>query len=334
MAVAGAPSFTVEWVGPRALETSAGPVSRAGLVARVQGRQVSWQVVSPGDRATLRGKTLVLEPRLEARPFLDARYEHLLLGGTGSGLSLALPETADLRLNGEAAKVADLPRGKAAFVRWDADTGRVGRLEVVDPLAVRAASPGTGDLWSVRLLTPGPLTAGQAVDVELKAPSQGEAFFDVAGVAWDVPAREVSPGVYRGSLPVVPGLDARNTYVLGRYRRDGVEYPVRVGPSLSLAPTPPQVHTFGPTTVWTGGPIYAELSSAGTLIDASATRLAVDGVDVTSRAERTVDLIVYWPDELAPGSHIVDLAVADLAGNVTHKRWTFSSPERPTPQRR
>jgi hypothetical protein len=284
-------------------------------------------LVSPGDRVLdWEGGNLRVQARLVRGEFLDARHGELLLGR----FSLSLPPKAEVLLNGQPCPPEDLPRGRAALARLDPVSGRVGRLEVVDPghaggheaseiLAVRVG------LGSSEELLPRPARAGEVLHLELRAPEAGRAVFDVAGVVRGLAAHEVEPGLYRARLVVPPGLDAPNTFVLGRFfSRDG-EPSVRVGPVLSLAPSPPRVLQFGPQgAAWGRSPVFARYESPGTVVDADRVRIWLDGRDVSARALRRVDLVWYAPAEgLASGLHRVRLQVVDAAGNRTQVSWRF-----------
>lgn len=283
------------------------------------GRAVPPGTVSPGDTVQIDGATLVLRPSLLRGEFMDTRYGELLLGR----VNLMLPDGADVRLNGRPAKAADLPPGQAAVVRYEPATGRVGRLEVVDPRQKREKPAAAGDIWSVTASAPRPLRAGETVRLELKAPSGGRAAFDVAGLTWDLPAREAAPGIYRAEFQVVPGMDVRDTFVLGRFSRQGVAYPVRVGNRLSLAASPPEVRQWGPTGAATSAaPVFAVYESAGATVDAARVSLRLDGVDVTRRCRRTVS-VVLCEEGLTPGRHRAEVRVVDTAGNATVKAWDF-----------
>ncbi len=302
-----------------------------GCVRRVliDGTPVPRQVVAPGDQVlSWAGGTLVLRPCLVRGAFLDLRFGELLLGKA----NLLLPEGAEIRCNGRPVAASQLPRGAVALARLNPATGRVGRLEVVDP----GNSAGVGRVWAVRAgLEPGALApsralrAGETLHLELRAPAGGEARFDLAGVAWSWPAREVKTGLYRARFLVPPGLDARGTFVLGHWRRRGDERAVRVGPTVSLAPTPPGLAQFGPKGTASGrSAVFASYESPGAAIEASRVRLWLDGVDRTRLARRTVDL-VWWqpPDLLPPGPHQVRVLVVDTAGNQVEHSWSFLVPQ-------
>ncbi|MHB9112019.1 MAG: Ig-like domain-containing protein [Thermoleophilia bacterium] len=80
--------------------------------------------------------------------------------------------------------------------------------------------------------------------------------------------------------------------------------------------------------------ISAELIEEGSGIDPDSLNLAVDGINATSLAAMTGNLVSYTPPEtLTPGPHGVQLAVRDLAGNQQVSAWGFSVPQPPTPSR-
>lgn len=282
-------------------------------------------LVAPGDRVCLEPDgSLLLEVSLVRGEFLDCRYGELLLGR----LNLFLPTGAEVLLNGRAVEPSALPRSRAALARFDSGTGRVGRLEVVDP---SPGGPG-GPPWSVAAgLRPSdatperPLRAGETLHLAMRAPAGGVASWDLAGVAWGLPGREVSPGLYRGTFRVPAGLDARRTFVLGRYRSGGVDRPVRVGPCVSLAPSPPRLLEGGPRGLAGARPaLFARYESPGADVEASRVRLELDGRDVTRPARRTGELVFYEPPAaLSPGRHRVRLVVPDTAGNRASWTWSF-----------
>jgi hypothetical protein len=205
----------------------------------------------------------------------------------------------------------------------------VGRLEVVDP--GRPQENGISENLVVRVgrafeeVPTRPLKAGEVLHLEMFAPAAGQALFDVAGVVRGLAAREVEPGRYQARMVVPPGLDAPNTFVLGRFLSPEDGLSVHVGPILSLAPSPPRVLQFGPQgEAWGGAPVFARYESPGTLVDAERVRLWLDGQDVSARARRRVDLVWYAPAEgLASGLHRVRLQVVDAAGNQTQVSWRF-----------
>ncbi|MGE0493472.1 MAG: hypothetical protein AB7S38_29960 [Vulcanimicrobiota bacterium] len=256
------------------------------------------------------------EPVLTGGALVDIRYGDLLLDTIDEGLNLDASGVSSGFLNGRVVPLEQLPRQRAAFVRWDDKTGRVLRIDVVDAAAERESVDGAADLWQVGLTSGGPFRQGQVLEVEMRASAGGRASFDVVGLAWGVEAIEVKPGIYRGRLTVKPGMDARQTYVLGRYERAGLSYPVRLGPRVSLAATPPVLlETGGGRTT-----VFARYRSLGTLVTGAS--LSVDGVELPSQA--TSEVVLGRGLALAPGLHQARVWLKDAAGNQVHYDWTFS----------
>ncbi len=308
-------------------EIPSGRVRAVFLVHSGGQNPVPWGLISPGDRVLgWEGGNLRFQARLVRGEFLDARHGELLLGRQ----NLSLSSKAEVLLNGQPCLLEDLPRGRAALARLDPVTGRVGRLEVVDPGHPRGQE--ASEILAVRVglvpseeVPPRPLRAGEVLHLELRAPEAGRAVFDVAGVVRGLAAREVEPGLYRARLVVPPGLDAPNTFVLGRFFSPEGGLSVRVGPALSLAPSPPRVQQFGPQgTAWGRSPVFARYESPGTMVEAARVRLWLDGQEVSARAQRRVDLVWHEPPGgLASGLHRVRLQVVDAAGNQTQVSWHF-----------
>jgi hypothetical protein len=71
--------------------------------------------------------------------------------------------------------------------------------------------------------------------------------------------------------------------------------------------------------------IYATFTSPGDLaIDPSSITLVVDGHDVTASATRAATFITYSPGvDLPRGEIHVTVRVADAAGNVGERSWSF-----------
>ena len=61
------------------------------------------------------------------------------------------------------------------------------------------------------------------------------------------------------------------------------------------------------------------------MVNVSAVRLEVNGLDVTPSATRTDSFVTYSPSvPLGNGSVSVRVSVADNAGNVATRSWTFT----------
>ena len=89
--------------------------------------------------------------------------------------------------------------------------------------------------------------------------------------------------------------------------------------TLTIDTQPPKITDFGPArdaTVETEHPlIYATFShSGGVEVNPDATKITLDGKDVTADAAVTASLFTYKPaNALASGGHTVSVTVADRA---------------------
>ena len=256
------------------------------------------------------------EPVLTGGALVDIRYGDLLLDTIDEGLNLDARGVSTGLLNGREVPLEKLPRDRAAFVRWDDTSGRVLRVEVIDPTLERESVQGAADLWQVSLKSGGPFRLGQVLEIEMRASPGGRASFDVVGLAWNIEAPEVKPGIYRGRLLVKPGMDARQTYVLGRFSRHDQSFPVRVGPRVSLAASPPEVVETGGS----GVEVFARYRSPGSLV--TRARLFVDGVEQAARA--TTEVVLARDLSLARGTHQGRVWLEDGAGNQVDYQWTFT----------
>ncbi len=174
-----------------------------------------------------------------------------------------------------------------------------------------------------------PLRAGDVLKATLSGTPGGKATFSIPGVAENVVMAETSPGVYTGSYTVVKDASAHEAAVIGKLIAGGVQSPLIQAPgTLSIDSQPPKITDFGPAqnaSVESDRPlIYATLTDGpGTGVNPAATRISVDGTDVTASAETTASLFTYKPAALASGPHTVSVSVSDLAGNTAASSWSF-----------
>lgn len=175
-----------------------------------------------------------------------------------------------------------------------------------------------------------PLRAGDTLTATLAGTPGGKATFSIPGVAEDLVMRETSPGVYTGTYTVTKGASAPRASVLGKLVAGGVTSTLIQAPgTVTIATQPPKVTDFGPArdaTVETEHPlIYATFSRpAGLDVDPGATKITLDGKDVTAEAAVTPSLFTYKPaDALASGGHTVSVTIADGAGNAATQSWGF-----------
>ena len=175
-----------------------------------------------------------------------------------------------------------------------------------------------------------PLKAGDTLTATLNGTPGGKASFAIPGVVEEVPMKETSSGVYEGTFTIPKNTSATRAAVLGRLVAGGVTSALIQAPgNLMIDSQPPKITDFGPArgaTVESDHPlIYATLTDgAGVGVNPDATRINVDGMDVSGDATITGSLFTYRPkDALAGGLHHVSVSLADKAGNVATTEWPF-----------
>jgi len=175
-----------------------------------------------------------------------------------------------------------------------------------------------------------PLRAGDTLTATLAGTPGGKASFSIPGVAEDIAMKETAPGVYVGTYTATKSANAPRASVLGKLVAGGVTSPLVQAPgTLTIDTQPPKITDFGPAreaTVETEHPlIYATFSHpAGVEVDPAATKITLDGKDVTGDAAVTASLFTYKPtDALVSGGHTVSVTVADRAGNTATQSWGF-----------
>ncbi len=207
------------------------------------------------------------------------------------------------------------------------------------PAAAPAADPNagvlTGNVSTVEVTSftddaRRPLRAGDVLKATLSGTPGGKGAFAIPGVVDTVLMHETSPGVYVGSYVIVKNAFASNASVLGRLVAGGVQSALIQAPgTLTIDTQPPKITDFGPAqnaVVESDRPlIYAALADGpGTGVNPAATRLAVDGQNVTADTETTSTLFTYKPSAaLAAGPHTVSVSATDRAGNTATTRWAF-----------
>ena len=175
-----------------------------------------------------------------------------------------------------------------------------------------------------------PLRAGDVLHATLSGTPFGKAAFFIPGVVENVPMLELAHGLYVGSYTVGKNAAARDAAVIGKLTVDSVQTPlIQASGLLSIDSQPPKITDFGPAqnaAVESARPlIYATFSDgAGTGVSPAATRISVDGQDVTANAETTGSLFTYKPaSPLTAGPHTVGVSISDRAGNATTSSWSF-----------
>jgi hypothetical protein len=234
-------------------------------------------------------------------------------------------------LNGDPAAFSDLHAGDTVVVRLNPDTNE--KRQIIASRAV-AATPGPAGpvtISSFTLDAPRALRSGEAYDVVLRGTPGGRATFDIGTYFTGLPLPETVPGVYTAHDVVPPDVNFGPTPVYGHLSAAGSDAPrAEASTLLAVSNAPPQIVDIAPLggqTVNNDRPsIYATFRvPTGVGIDAASATIVVNGADVTLSATRTDQFILYSPSvALANGPVSVQVRIADAAGNVQTRTWSFT----------
>lgn len=201
----------------------------------------------------------------------------------------------------------------------------------VPPPPVAIAPERTVTINSFRIDAAGPLKGGDTLKATLRGSENAKAEVTIPGVVESIPMTEESAGVYQCSYVIPAGLNANGATVIGKLSAPGaVPVMIQAAQSLVIDSKAPAIANGTPSStgqVSSGRPrISATLDDGpGSGVDPSATRMFIDGRDVTSDAISTQQFVTYEPKEpLADGEHRVRVVAADVVGNTSELTWKFT----------
>jgi hypothetical protein len=238
-----------------------------------------------------------------------------------------------LSLNGDPAQLSDLASGDEAIVRSNPETGEPREIIASRPTAAApaaSAQPSGTTITSFAIDARRPLRAGESFDVALSGTPGGRATYDIGSFLTGLPLREAQPGVYTARYTVGGSINFASVPVFGHLTAGGQDAAkVQAAGLLSVATLPPQITDVAPSpnqSVNSAKPsIYATFSvPSGVGIDPNSASINVNGQDVTNASTRTETFITYSPGgNVNDGPINVTVRVADLAGNVASRTWSF-----------
>jgi hypothetical protein len=233
-------------------------------------------------------------------------------------------------LNGKPARMSALQVGDGVTVRYNVETEETRTILASRQVPARATAAGGPQISSVTIDATHPLRPGDTLNVTLHGTPGGAATFDIGSYVTGIAMSQSAPGVYAGSYTLPNGVNFSDVPIIGDLQIGAQNAPsVAAQQTLSAASTPPGVTDFAPAegaVVRTSRPaIYATFASDAVPVNPSSVSLRVDGRDVTSECVRTPQFIQYFPDySYRSGRVRVVVSVADFAGNVTTRAWTFT----------
>ncbi len=326
------PTITLAYdTGPKTV-----PIGRNAIIEM---EDVGANVTTPGELGDVRPgdfARIEMGHKGSVERVIDAFGSHfgkIVAVGSGQfvlddGQVVTASRTTEVGLNGSAAGFADLKPGDEVSVRYNVETN-----EVREVLASRKVAGAGGDariIASVEDDGNQPLRAGEAVHVTLRGTPGGSATFDIGSYVTNIAMEETQPGTYTGTYTIPRGVNFSAVPVIGRLQLAGrAPASAAAEQTVSAASTAPGISAVAPQPgAAVDGPrpgIYAAFSAGAVPVNPSSAVLWVNGRDVTSECVRTAQFIQYLPSySYRNGTVRVTVRVADRAGNVTTKSWTFS----------
>jgi hypothetical protein len=326
------PTITLGYAsGPKTI-----PIGRNAIVEM---EDVGANVTTPGELGDIRpGDFARIEMGHKGRVerVVDAfgsHYGKIVAVGGGQfvlddGQVVAAGRTTEVALNGRAASFADLKPGDEVSVRYNVETN-----EVREVLASRQVASAGGDaqvITSVHDDANHPLRPGDALNVTIKGAPGGSATFDIGSYVTNIAMQEGPAGTYTGVYTIPRGANFAAVPVIGHLQLAGrAPADAAADQAVSAASTAPGISAVAPqpgVTINGSHPgIYAAFSAGAVPVNQSSAVLWVNGRDVTADCLRTAQFIQYLPSYSYPNGPVrVTVRIADRAGNVTTKSWTFS----------
>lgn len=332
------------------------PLSAATIILRSTTGQPATEAplsaIKPGDQVTVQRSTEGVATIVTAT-FGEVRGTIVGIGKLASGNSaitldsgrvVELTPDAPITFDGLVVALSDLKTAEKVVIRTNPANNLGYGVAVATAATPNPTPPGVSpapanplpagaasvEVTSFTTDAAKPLRAGDTLTATLAGTPGGKATFSIPGVAEDIAMKETSPGVYTGTYTATKNANAPRASALGKLVAGGVTSPLVQAPgTLTIDTQPPKITDFGPArdaTVETEHPlIYATFSSSGGVeVDPTATKITLDGKEVTGDAAVTASLFTYKPtDALASGGHTVSVTVADRAGNAATQIWGF-----------
>jgi uncharacterized Zn-binding protein involved in type VI secretion len=248
-----------------------------------------------------------------------------------TGFIVSPDKSTTITLNALPATFGDLKVGDAVVVRLNPDTNEKRQIIVSRAIAATDAAPGPAAITAFTIDAPHALRAGDSFNVVMRGTPGGRATFDIGTYLTGLVMNEPQPGVYSARYTIPPNVNFGQTSVYGHLSAGGADAKRAEAPTLlAVSSTPPQIVDIAPLngqSVNNDRPsIYATFRTpTGVTINPSSAQISVNGQDVTPSATRTDQFITYSPGvALSDGNVQVQVRVADQAGNVQTRTWSFT----------
>lgn len=247
------------------------------------------------------------------------------------GFIMSPDGSTSITLNGDPAAFSDLRVGDTVVVRLNPDTNEKRQIIAARAVAATPGPAGPVAIASFVLEAPHALRSGDAYEVILRGTPGGRASYDIGTYFTRLALPETVPGIYATHAVVPAGANFGPTPLYGHLSAGGTDAPrAETATLLAVSNAPPQIVDVAPNggqSVNNNRPsIYATFRvPTGIGVDAASVAIVVNGADVTLSATRTDQFVLYSPAlALGDGPVSVQVRVADAAGNVQTRNWSFT----------
>lgn len=234
-----------------------------------------------------------------------------------------------ITLNGATAAIDRIRVGDDVMVRYNIDSSEVREIVATRKSRGQTSATSSVAIGGIDVEPDRPLRAGDTLTITMHGSSGGLAGYDIGPYITNQAFSEQQPGVYSGSYVIRRGENFANAPIFAHLNVHGTDAaPAESQTTVSVSTEAPGVSDFAPdngATVNQSRPsIYATFAAGTVDVNPSSQRLVVNGHDVTSSSMRTSRFIDYTPGVDYPdGPMHVEVTVADQAGNVATRDWTF-----------
>lgn len=290
----------------------------------------TWDELETGD--------LLIVIRDAAGAMREVRAAYQLVDGTiagqaegklllGNGVLYQLAPQARLQdARGAALTAADLLTGRAVTLRLTPGTTTVWAV------TLPAVAPAPAKVQITGITTPDythPLKDGDRLTLQVTGtPGADRVTADVGTALTGIELAEGAPGTYTRQITLAAGLPTVDAPIFATLRKGGETCEMQSAGTIVIDMRPPVCRPLDPapdTTIFDPNPVItAALEDDGAGMDLRSVRLLVNDRDVTAAADITAESIRYAAHGLPEGDSLIQVEMADRAGNTATREWQFS----------
>lgn len=232
------------------------------------------------------------------------------------------------------------------------DGGPLHVLGAVGEVAILRLNPRTNEVWGIlsqrrgnpvppagaqpaiaAFFLPGyaqPLGLGATLNLRVLGSAGGQASVLLPWRGTQVSLTEVNPGEYTGEYVIPEGMEIARSPLTARLVAPGGLAATALSTTQIVVDTAaPVISDLTPTAEAAVEPVQPRISvsfrdQGPSGLDPASAAIALDGRDVTPRAQISPTGLVRIPEQLDPGTHTARVEVSDYAGNTAVASWEFT----------